>query len=430
MCCSAPERQSRGDASSAISRRAREFRTPRTTASSAPRPSSSSTTSRRPWPAHPPAAGPGGVAARDAARDRQISREDMRDWGDWWRFTAMSARAAVRRRVRRGAPSRSRQHGNVHAAGGFLYGLAAEDLTECVGVHGSRFSPGDARVRAVRASADAPFTTRCHLTSGLRSDVAIAVRVGRTARVAPRSAGVSTPCEPRGSRPLVFPVRTATGSRRSRNDALAATPADVLAFVEDDIAVGDRDGSTALQEAWAARSGGPGLYRRPDRGAVRRAASRWLTRPAARRARRRGRRRQTSTEGTSRFGPRRYGASEASGRPGDGRGLHDWFSRRAPCPTASWPPRGGPMSCEPGRQRPRGIVDPGAAPASRRSSGCGCRYGARSALIGERRLRAVATRTRRRAPPAPRSRRSEATMRRPRSARPGSPRTPACSWLR
>jgi hypothetical protein len=57
----------------------------------------------------------------------QISREDNRDWGDWWRFTARSAQRLFAD-VYGKEHVQVRQHGNVHAAAAFLYGLAAEDL--------------------------------------------------------------------------------------------------------------------------------------------------------------------------------------------------------------------------------------------------------------------------------------------------------------
>jgi hypothetical protein len=59
----------------------------------------------------------------------QISREDRRDWGDWWRFTSDSARrlfgdAYGNENVEVEA------HGNVLSAACFLYGFAAEELSE------------------------------------------------------------------------------------------------------------------------------------------------------------------------------------------------------------------------------------------------------------------------------------------------------------
>jgi hypothetical protein len=51
----------------------------------------------------------------------------MRDWGDWWRFTAKSAERLFGD-VYGAEHVEVTQHGNVQAAAAFLYGLAAEDL--------------------------------------------------------------------------------------------------------------------------------------------------------------------------------------------------------------------------------------------------------------------------------------------------------------
>jgi hypothetical protein len=70
---------------------------------------------------------PGGVLLATLPGISQISREDNRDWGDWWRFTARSAQRLFSD-VYGEEHVQVRQHGNVHAAAAFLYGLAAEDL--------------------------------------------------------------------------------------------------------------------------------------------------------------------------------------------------------------------------------------------------------------------------------------------------------------
>jgi hypothetical protein len=70
---------------------------------------------------------PGGVLLATMAGISQISREDMRDWGDWWRFTAKSAERLFGE-VYGEEHVEVKQHGNVQAAAAFLYGLAAEDL--------------------------------------------------------------------------------------------------------------------------------------------------------------------------------------------------------------------------------------------------------------------------------------------------------------
>ncbi len=70
---------------------------------------------------------PGGVLLATLPGISQISREDNRDWGDWWRFTARSAQRLFAD-VYGEEHVQVRQHGNVQAAAAFLYGLAAEDL--------------------------------------------------------------------------------------------------------------------------------------------------------------------------------------------------------------------------------------------------------------------------------------------------------------
>ena len=70
---------------------------------------------------------PGGVLLATLPGISQISREDMRAWGDWWRFTARSAERLFVETY--GSENvEVRRHGNVAAAAGFLYGLAAEEL--------------------------------------------------------------------------------------------------------------------------------------------------------------------------------------------------------------------------------------------------------------------------------------------------------------
>jgi SAM-dependent methyltransferase len=96
---------------------------------------------------------PGGVLLATLPGISQISREDNRDWGDWWRFTARSAQRLFAD-VYGKEHVQVRQHGNVHAAAAFLYGLAAEDLDL------SALEPTDPdfhlvmTVRAVRAASE------------------------------------------------------------------------------------------------------------------------------------------------------------------------------------------------------------------------------------------------------------------------------------
>jgi hypothetical protein len=72
---------------------------------------------------------PDGVLLATVPGISQISREDRRDWGDWWRFTSDSAHRLFADAY---GPENVRveTHGNVLAAACFLYGLAAEELSE------------------------------------------------------------------------------------------------------------------------------------------------------------------------------------------------------------------------------------------------------------------------------------------------------------
>ena len=72
---------------------------------------------------------PGGVLLASIPGISQISREDNRDWGDWWRFTARSAQRLFGE-VYGDENVEVTQHGDVRVAAAFLYGLAAEDLGE------------------------------------------------------------------------------------------------------------------------------------------------------------------------------------------------------------------------------------------------------------------------------------------------------------
>jgi len=70
---------------------------------------------------------PGGTLLATVPGISQISREDMRDWGDWWRFTSASAQRLFEEEY--GAPHVDVEpHGNVVAACALLYGLAQHEL--------------------------------------------------------------------------------------------------------------------------------------------------------------------------------------------------------------------------------------------------------------------------------------------------------------
>src|SRR3954453_12725637 len=71
---------------------------------------------------------PGGAILATVPGISQISREDMRDWGDWWRFTSASAKRLFDEEY--GAHNvEAEVHGNLVAACALLYGLAQEPLT-------------------------------------------------------------------------------------------------------------------------------------------------------------------------------------------------------------------------------------------------------------------------------------------------------------
>jgi SAM-dependent methyltransferase len=70
---------------------------------------------------------PGGTLLATVPGISQISREDMNEWGDWWRFTSASAR----RLFEEGYGQENVEvtpHGNVVAACALLYGLAQHEL--------------------------------------------------------------------------------------------------------------------------------------------------------------------------------------------------------------------------------------------------------------------------------------------------------------
>ena len=70
---------------------------------------------------------PGGVLLMTLAGVSQISRSDMERWGDYWRFTSLSARRLCES-VFPPASVTVEAHGNVLVAVAFLQGLAREEL--------------------------------------------------------------------------------------------------------------------------------------------------------------------------------------------------------------------------------------------------------------------------------------------------------------
>ncbi len=70
---------------------------------------------------------PGGIVLATVPGISQISRFDMQRWGDYWRFTSLSAREIFKEAF----PPHCievKTHGNAFAAISFLYGIAAEEL--------------------------------------------------------------------------------------------------------------------------------------------------------------------------------------------------------------------------------------------------------------------------------------------------------------
>ena len=70
---------------------------------------------------------PGGVVLTTFPGISQISRVDMDQWGEYWRFTTMSAKQLFAERFADEAVS-VKAYGNVFAAVAFLHGLAQEDI--------------------------------------------------------------------------------------------------------------------------------------------------------------------------------------------------------------------------------------------------------------------------------------------------------------
>lgn len=70
---------------------------------------------------------PGGVLLATASGMAQLSLEDFDKWGEYWRFTSLSARMLFEEAFGAGNIT-VRSYGNVLAAISFLEGLAVEDL--------------------------------------------------------------------------------------------------------------------------------------------------------------------------------------------------------------------------------------------------------------------------------------------------------------
>ena len=72
---------------------------------------------------------PGGVLLATASGMAQLSLDDFDRWGEYWRFTSLSARLLFEEAFSVGHVT-VRPYGNVLAAVSFLEGLAAEDLNK------------------------------------------------------------------------------------------------------------------------------------------------------------------------------------------------------------------------------------------------------------------------------------------------------------
>jgi len=70
---------------------------------------------------------PGGVLLATVPGITKISPPEDEEFGEWWHFTARSARRLAEQAFGEGAVE-VEAFGNVLAAAGFLYGLAASDL--------------------------------------------------------------------------------------------------------------------------------------------------------------------------------------------------------------------------------------------------------------------------------------------------------------
>ena len=70
---------------------------------------------------------PGGVVLATVPGISQIVRYDMDRWGDYWRFTSLSARKLFEAEFAGGSVE-VESHGNVLTATGFLQGLSTRDL--------------------------------------------------------------------------------------------------------------------------------------------------------------------------------------------------------------------------------------------------------------------------------------------------------------
>lgn len=102
---------------------------------------------------------PGGVVLATVPGISQIVRYDMERWGDYWRFTSLSARRLFECAFPGGEVA-VESHGNVLAATAFLQGLASGELRPEELAHHDPDYEVLITVRAVKAVADAPGASR------------------------------------------------------------------------------------------------------------------------------------------------------------------------------------------------------------------------------------------------------------------------------
>jgi hypothetical protein len=96
---------------------------------------------------------PGGALLATMTGIGQISRYDMDRWGEYWRFTTLSARRLFAQAFE-SHDIDVRSYGNVLAASAFLYGMAAEELHESELDHVDPDYPVTIAVRAIRSGSD------------------------------------------------------------------------------------------------------------------------------------------------------------------------------------------------------------------------------------------------------------------------------------
>jgi SAM-dependent methyltransferase len=94
---------------------------------------------------------PGGIVLATVPCISQISEYDMQCWGDFWRFTPLSARRLFEEAFI-GGTIEVQAHGNALAATAFLQGLATEELTAEELDHHDPVYPLIVTIRATRAS--------------------------------------------------------------------------------------------------------------------------------------------------------------------------------------------------------------------------------------------------------------------------------------